>query len=346
MSIIIREADLEADRDVLIGMLSRYLSPHANGVRYDWLYCANPYGPAQVWLATDTSSDTIIGVAGAFPRLVYVDNHEVLSWVLGDFCIHDQYRSLGPALQLQRACIEGLNRHKVAFCYDLPSRRMMAIYQRLRIESSFNMVRLVMPLRVDRKVRDHVSHPLAARMLSGLGNLCLGLYHRCWQASRAVTVAVHHGYCGAEFSTLARQIGGRYGISVKRSEAYLNWRYLDHPHSRYEMMTAHHKGVLAAYVVFTHDGDDATLVDLFGIDNAEVMSALILQVIAHLRQRSAITVSALISQSHPWRALMQRLGFKERETTPVVIYIPPCMEYSNPQIREARWLLMHGDRES
>src|SRR5262249_36623406 len=135
----------------------------------DWLYVANPHGPARVWIAADDASGETVGVASAFPRRAAVDGREVVGWVLGDFCIHDAYRTLGPALQLNRACLEAVDRGSAAFCYDFPSRSMMAVYQRLRIAPVGSVVRYARVVRWGRRLGRAASNPIARAGAAILG---------------------------------------------------------------------------------------------------------------------------------------------------------------------------------
>src|SRR6476646_2829299 len=102
MSVVIREANLQSDKQVIIYTARRFLTALSNGCRFGWLYEKNAHGRPRVWLARTTDDGAVIGMAGAFPRRIYVEQHEELAWVLGDFCMSSDYRSLGPALALQR----------------------------------------------------------------------------------------------------------------------------------------------------------------------------------------------------------------------------------------------------
>src|SRR5581483_5394675 len=99
MGIRLREADLSADGDVLVELARANLG-QTDARRFQWLYRDNPFGPASAWLACD-EADTPIGMCAVFPRRAYVAGHEVLGCVLGDFCVSQGYRSLGPAIHLQ-----------------------------------------------------------------------------------------------------------------------------------------------------------------------------------------------------------------------------------------------------
>jgi hypothetical protein len=209
MTIFLRPADLESDRDLIVQHLARNLNPLSDGRRFDWLYRNNPHGKARVWMAFDTASQAVVGTAAAFPRRLYVGDRQAVGWVLGDFCIDEPYRTLGPALQLQRACLAAVDSEAVSFCYDFPSTGMMAIYKRLGISPCQHLLRLARPLRVDRKVREHIKPSVAAHGLTAAGNLMLRFFHHRPRAHRTSAIALHTGACGEEFSVIARELGGQ-----------------------------------------------------------------------------------------------------------------------------------------
>src|SRR5271169_5680802 len=103
--ILIREGDLQADRAMLIDAFYRHLTPLSDDRRYDWLYHENPDGPGRVWIAYDADEQKVIGSGSAIPRRITVDGSELLACIMADFWIDPQFRTLGPALQLQRACM-------------------------------------------------------------------------------------------------------------------------------------------------------------------------------------------------------------------------------------------------
>src|SRR5262249_21123805 len=141
----IRRADLKADRQCLIELFGRFLTNQSDARRFDWLYCSSPHGVARAWLAC-SADGSIIGAAAAFPRKLYVDAKETYASVLGDFCLDPEHRSLGPALQLQRACLADIQSSPHDFFYDFPSDKMMAIYKRLQISAERHVVRWAKPL--------------------------------------------------------------------------------------------------------------------------------------------------------------------------------------------------------
>lgn len=346
MNIAIHQADLKLEAKQVIDVLFRYLTPLSDERRFNWLYLSNPHGQAQVWAAINKQDGAMIGMASAFPRRVSIGKREEVCWVLGDFCVSEDHRTLGPAVQLQRACLAGIDAGEAAFCYDFPSQSMMAVYKRLRIDQWSRMLRLAKPLRVDRKVSELVSNRTVARGLSAVGNLLLAFSTSPPKGSEALTISLHEGACGEEFSILDRHLVGQYGVRGQRSAEYLNWRYLANPLYHYELLTARRDNALLAYAVFTHMQEDATLVDLFGVNDPATLNALVNALISLLRERGVMTVSVSMVESHPWAALLRQLGFKERESVPIVVYGPPSSPVERRILSEKGWFLMQGDRDS
>jgi hypothetical protein len=264
--------------------------------------------------------------------------------VLGDFCIAREYRSLGLALALQRACLEGLSRSGAGFVFDFPSTTMMAVYKRLRISAEQTMVRHARLFRADRKVAERVPVRALARGLSTVANAGLRLRDRTVKRAKNWEIAAESEACGAEFTEAGREWSARAGICVARTAEYLNWRYREHPRQRYEILTARAGGRLQGYLVYHIEGQDGMIDDLVGEDEG-VGGTLLMEVSAIARGRGVHTLSAPWLSSHPGGRLLEKCGFRPRESRPVVVVTLPAM-ISLPEQARNGWYLSHGDCES
>ncbi len=342
---LVRSADVHEERGTIIAFLSAYLSPETNEARFEWLYCKNPAGMARVWVACDAAAGTIIGVAAAFPRRIYRREEEVRGYVLGDFCIHPEYRSLGPALALQRVSLEDLSSEGAEYVFDFPSTSMLAIYNRLRIEPRKSTIRFAKLLRADRQIRKRIPNRAAGRTLSVAANAALRIRDIGLGRSNSWTITEQTGPCGEEFTCAFRQWAPRMGRCADRSADYLNWRFLQHPQRRYQILTARKGGRLCGYLIYHWAGEDATVVDLLA-EKDQVIKALLVETIAVMRRRGVLTLSAPFLQSYAGREILENCGFQPRESAPVVVLALPWA--ANHQVGPSadRWYLTHGDRES
>lgn len=340
----IRTADPEADRALLTDLLAQNLGSAAGDPRYDWLYLQSPYGRARVLVATESSSGRAIGAAAAFPRRLFVGGSVRHGYVLGDFCIDQHHRSLGLALQLQRACLEEILSAPLSVAYDFPSDRMMAIYRRMQISPAGQIVRWAKPLRANRKIGNVVGSSALAGILAAPVNELLEWRDFASLPKGDWTIAELDGLCKEEFTHLAHSVGSRYGLCLERSAPYLNWRYLQHPLVHHELLVARQHGELKGYVVFSHTSEDAKIVDLFGFGDTAMWTALVARVVSLTRDRGVVTLSIPALGATPWASQLKGWGFHPREAAPVVVYDPSNAE--RPADEASNWFLTDGDRES
>jgi hypothetical protein len=342
MAIRIRSADLDSDEVELKELIRRHLAPQSGEKRFHWLYRAGPYGPARAWLACDDTSGVVVGAAAAFPRKMYFDGIEQTGFVLGDFCLDQRYRSLGPALQLQRACLEEIAAFPGGVCYDLPSQTMMAVYRRLGINQTGSLIRWAKPLRIEHRIEAVVRSKAVAKPIGIVASWVLA--QRGWKGkNRSFEFLLHEGPCGEEFDALNERLRSQLGISTVRTAEYLNWRYLAHPQIRYEILKAWRAGELIGYAVFNQDLEYGTVADLCSSQEPTLNAHLLDAVVELLRRRHVTTVNMQAGDAHPWSTVFRRCGFRAREASPVIVYTsrPPAAPG-----RCANWYLMQGERES
>ena len=345
MASLVRRADVEKESATLTAFLSRYLSRDANEARYEWLYYKNPDGMARVWVACAPHTDEIIGVAAAFPRQLYLDGRILRGYVLGDFCIHPEHRSLGPALALQKNSLEDLSGEGAGFVLDFPSTSMLAIYKRLRIEATENMIRFAKPLRANRQIQQRISNKLAARAVASAANVALRIRDAGLSRKSAWTITEESTACGEEFTRASAEWSLGVGICTARTAQYLNWRFLQHPQRRYGLLTARKEGKLCGFLIFHLAGEDGTVVDLLAQDDA-VCKALLVETIEIGRHRGVNTLCAPFLSSQGRRRLLEDCGFQPRESSPLVLLTLPWAGSCEPKQDAGRWYLTHGDRES
>jgi hypothetical protein len=341
MTLTIRPADLARDASAIVRLLAAYVNPQYDAARFDWAYRLNPDGPGHAWVAVEGSTGEIVGVAGALPRRFQLGAEEQPAWVLADFCFAERFRALGPALRLQRTCLEAAAGAGIAFCYDFPGARMMPIYQRLQAKPLGHLRRLVRLLRIDDKLRALGVPSFLAAPLGAAGNLILAGGVAVGDRARRLEIGLHSGACGEEFSMLDR-VSVEAGVArVRRSAAYLNWRFLANPFRSHEILTARRAGALAGYLVLARDGSAHAIVDVSPSSRAvtaELVTAAVR--LAHRRRAAAITASVI--DFHPAAAVLAELSFRAREASPVIVCPSPG---SAARLEHMSWFFTEGDRD-
>ena len=339
MAVRLREANLVHDEAALIGLTQTYLGA-TDRHRFRWLYRDGPFGPARVWLAFDGTAQSPIGMAALFPRRGYIGGEQVLGCVLGDFCISEHYRSLGPAIQLQRACLEMIKSGEFAFSYDFPSASMLGVYRYMGVNPTDDCVRLVKLLKAEDQVREMVTIPVIAKAVTAVADFALKFAEQKPLKRDDLEYQLDSGPCSEEYRQLAQRIGSSLGNCVLRSPEYLDWRYRRHPFRQYEFLTCYRGGKLQAYCVFTFEDERAQIVDLFGSDEDRVLTGLLRCVVRLARNRGKSAISIALLASDTRLRVFRKLGFHSRESAPVVGYGAKVGDNGS------KLVLMHGDRES
>ncbi len=338
MTPTVREADPTRERGTILRLLRAFLSPDIDERRLEWLYFANPHGNARVWVLEDNAET--IGAGAAIPRKVWMSGSPKVGCVFGDFCVSPNYRSVGPALQLQRACMQAVASRWSQIAYDLPSASMMAVYRRLGLRSNASLVRMAKPLLMDGQVRSRWKSSKASRVAGGLGNVLLRARDRIRRTDRSLQIRKHEEHFGKEFDNLFESVAANTDEwLVERSSAYLNWRFREHPNVDYSIWTARRNGQLEAYAVTQSREHGVQVADLFGMDNPGLVETLVLSLADSARGGGLETLSVPILAGHPWQKRLSVIGFYPRESSPLVLYS------EQPGSNIPGWLT-DGDRDS
>lgn len=335
--VVIRPADLVADRDVIVQSLLEHLTARSTQRRFSWFYEQNPHGPASAWLATDGDTGSVIGSGAIMPRLLYVAGVLRPAVVMADFWIHPEHRSLGPAVKLQRACVDGAAKAGFAL-FDLPQQSMPAVYRRMKLLGDEQMIRFAKPLRAKPYVERVLGGGMLADSAAAVGDFGLALLDS-FRARKRSTVERHDGDFGAEFSKLAEEVSPGYGTCVARSAEFLRWRYREHYYLQYEVYTARRARELVAYAVVLPGENAAEIVDLFGHGDRETIVDLLLGTAMLLRSRGVATISLGLHASARWSEALTAAGFRRRDARPLVIH---QFERAAPPTG-AGWYLSYGD---
>src|SRR3546814_20919618 len=100
----VHEADLERDRELIVGLWRGNLGEDARMARkYDWFYRQCPYGAPLTLLLPHEASGAWVGVASAGPRTMVFGGSRLSAGVPVELDVLPAHRSRGPALTLQHA---------------------------------------------------------------------------------------------------------------------------------------------------------------------------------------------------------------------------------------------------
>ncbi len=252
MAYQIQKADLDNDGEVIIDFWKRNF-PIWPVQKFQWFYRENIYGLADCWLLKKTGSGDIVGAQAVFPRLVYCNGKPFLAGIIGDLGVDERHRTLGPALQLQKAAAESCRKGKYAFLYGYPNERSEPVAKRAGFQVVGNSVRVARVIRSEKYLSRVIRAPLLpwiARKVIDLGVGALARESRIRVERDCQPVLLER--TDKRFDELFEKSRKHYGVIGERGHAFLTWRFTNCPFRQYQIFSLKRgsDGSLAGYIIF------------------------------------------------------------------------------------------------
>ncbi len=277
------------------------------------------------------------GLLPYFPNTCGIGDELHLCGQVGDFAVDSDYRSLGPALQLQRATFIPVNDGDLAFCYDCPPHdRGMAPFQRLGMTPVCRMARFAKPLTVNEIVKSRVpAGSWIQAPIATTGNLLLRLRDVNREMARDLSLEPDAGPFGEEFTYLDRAIATtQRSVRSRRFAEDMNWRYLSDPLGRYRVITARRQGALEGYAAIRQQGTRALLLEVRALTQP-VRHALAHAITRDMRSNNCSGIDALAVFPSREAEFLKSSGFRLRELVQYVVpYVNPDSKHSELRSRE------------
>jgi hypothetical protein len=299
----------------MIALLTRNL-PNPQEEHFAWRHFANPAGEAWSWFLCEEPGGSAVGMASVFPRPMSVDGRQEIWGQVGEFVVDAKYRSLGPALMLQRATFEPVKAGDVPVCYDCPPHDQgMSTFDRLGMRANTEVYRYALPLRSDEFLEKRLGNGILFKPAVVSANLALGikLFRRGKPQMHGIEVSELGGDFGQEFTQLDQSVSSLGAIWASRSAEQLNWRHRRQPHCSFRTLVARRSGELLAFLTSIDFAGRVAIWDLFGRHVEDVGAVLIDALISSSRKEKAHLVEGYCSGDNGLRDLFNKMGFSPRE---------------------------------
>jgi hypothetical protein len=319
MSLVIRAASLTDERQQLTELLERNIPGRQEG-HFEWRHQANPAGPGWSWVACDRNH-AIVAMASVFPRNIWVDGKLMVCGQVGEFVVDTPYRSLGPALMLQRATFTPVNSGEVAFCYDCPPHDQgMSTFVRLGMSPATEVTRYALPLKSDEFLAKRIGNGGWTKPLVTAANLILRL-RKFRPNDHGLEISEFHSAFGEEFTRMDKLVSTSGAIRASRSSQDLIWRYQKNPGLRSRILVARRAGELQGFLTFLTFGDRASIVDIFGYPSSGTTLPLLQATIDLCRRENRVCIEGYCSDASELKTLFKQAGLRRRERAArIVIY--------------------------
>lgn len=352
MAIVIRDAELKRDRQVMMDCLlrnrQRYEKNDTFEQRFDWAYSGNPYGEGRAWLAVDEAANKVIGFTSAFPRRMFVNGECMIGWNCADFSIDKEYRTLGAAMKLRRAAKECVDRGEFAFLYAHPNDRMRVVHEKVGHHAIGKMVRYAALLRLDQTLGAKLGNNPVAKVSAALANPLLRLMAPSRSGLDKFQFSlVQEQRFGEEYDRLFEKVKHQHSVIGSRDTEYLNWRFLRNPLYRAKSLRMQQDGELKGYVLYYEGNGIARVADAIVEGKSEEMGILLAGLIHHLRKDGISSISLRLHSMNPLLAQAQQLGFRYRDdaTSTVIAYASSTSPFAPVVLEGKNWFMTVGDRD-
>ena len=316
--------------------------------KFQWIYRDNPAGQASVWILHDEGSGRDVGLATLFPRLFRIRGRSVLAGIAGDLQVHEGHRQAGPALQLQRAVVQGAWERGIEFMYGFPNTLAEPVIKRIGFRRLGSRTRYVKILRT----APYFSRHGAAFWGRPLGFIVDQLLRGrdLWAAGASRRTLASGPLAGFDdrFDALWAEVSGAYTVLGERNAPYLRWRYSAETGNPQGVFGLWDRGssALRGYVAYRAYGKSFEIRDALAPPDPEIWSALLAAFSVWARGGGAHSLVWTGLQNETLEQLcLRRAGFLRRPDPLHVYAFPgPHLAAADPDfLNTTHWTLFQSD---
>jgi GNAT superfamily N-acetyltransferase len=290
-SVVLRPYEHGDEREIA-GLFEICFGKRLPPEHWEWKYTKNPYGNRSVMVVV--TDGRITGHYGAYP--VHIEDGRrgrVRALHVGDIMTDPRVRGMGVGrrsviARVTHAFYEEFCEGRVAFNFGAPAER------HLRLGTMVMSYQSVGPILLWTREGNRESRSGRRKVLSRLTRR-----RHTVEESRSIDAAAPDLY---------EKMKDSLGISLRREEAYLRWRYLMCPGKDYRFYRITRGGRLALWAVAAREGDDVLLGDvLVEPGEAHLFTHLVEEL---LRRWPGLSIKVWAPTSvHWWADMLSRAGF-------------------------------------
>lgn len=329
------------DRSSVIALVSEMFGSDVTQ-RYDWLYRDNPHGSALTWLVVDDDGEAV-AVTSVFPRRVVVRGRQRVGSIGGDCYVLPRARRKGLATRLHQATMAEMRDGGVDFMYGPPlPNNLKALVRAGSIEVGL-FQRFSRPLSTEAAVKAALGKD-SSRLLGALASVPMRVFSRAADTSlRGIDFEELTGVSG-ELDDLWQRASRPAAVCPVRDSAFLRWRYLaSEPHTQHPL-AIRREGALVGFAAFESSGDEAIIVDLFGVDR-DACDAAIQVCVDRARGLGCAHLDFYVTPAGVDSWLLRRHGFFARETRGFQVALSEDEPQRDVLSDPASWYFTEGDKD-
>jgi hypothetical protein len=289
--------------------------------KWRWQYVENPCGPARIFLYEKDRK--IVGHFALMPVALKCGEREILSGKAENGMMHKRYRGFGNHfVKLVREGIHESFQDGMSLCWGFAGpmilrpqiaagfRHLGRVAQRIKVIDGDRFFHEFIRPRIGEgffKKRTYGMFPFLFRAFDGLTNF----------KSRKKGLEIKRvNRCDERFDVLWDEVKEAFGMTIVRSSSFLNWRFVDNPNAKSEILTAEKHGELKGYIVLNTLEKKGFKVGFIGdllFQERSVAGVLLDAAIDSFKKEKAVCISMLWIEGgrmyESLRGLVRRKGF-------------------------------------
>jgi hypothetical protein len=220
----VREADLDADREAILGIWEKKESGVAlTAEKLDWMYKSNPAGQGRIFLLCREGVADPVGTVGVAPRKFVSERGVFVAGLIIDFVVLSGHRTLGPGLLLQRAAIDAV-KSDLDFTLSFPNRMSRILRERLGFDERRTLHEFVCPIGLEA----YISQRIPKILRTAVASLHRVYLHTCWRVQAGKRM-VRRDYSPEFMRELWESVSRSSAAIGLRDPEVLEWRLQDRP---------------------------------------------------------------------------------------------------------------------
>jgi hypothetical protein len=356
MSYTVSPLRIAEDRESLLRLWRESLPDPRTGDaalrQYDWFYDGNPYGPTQTWLLANGQSDTVLGCLSFMPRRASAGEDSLNLGIGVDMAVDTKHRSLGPALGMMRAMLDGGHRSGIHTVLGAPNQKSYPVLIRAGYQLVDDIQFWVRPLRSAYKLRPIIKNDMLARGAGFLVDSTLAMPH-LWRS-----LSIRRGYVDEIVESADERFDAMWNARAPRNEiigektaGFLNWRYtaFGGPPYRYYCLMRREDRRLLGYVVFNAADKKVNVAELFcqSLDPT-VLHSLLLGFSARMKQEGHESIIVRYLGPSWFGSSLKKAGFFSRGVSgKFVVWVSPDLPQKTRErlLSKENWFIFREEMD-
>ena len=283
--------------------------------RFHWFYQEHPYGLPKTILAECKETGEIVGSGSLTQRYFFLNNIKFLAGMAVDFNIKKKHRVFGPATILQKTILDAVKNSEIDLILVSPGQAAKGVFARIGYEILGESKKYSKTLKIGPKIDHHINIPMLSRMVSIFLDRALWLIDiiKLFPRAKGTDIEIL-SECDERFNSLWEKGKSSYHIIGERSASYLNWRFIRHNKNQNRIFCIKNKTdhSLKGYIIFNVKDNIATIVDLFTINEKNILTYLLLKFSFLMRKQHVNVVQTSFLGSVSFKKYLKKAMFIER----------------------------------